>query len=106
MQKEAKMKFTVPKLIFLLATIAIIAIILSGDFDEVGYASKQIFIKKDDLYYVFNIDSYTVPENLYAFAYDNYDDIVLSYEMNEYTAEEFSNKYDSGAIDWGIDDFG
>lgn len=181
MQKEAKMKFTVPKLIFLLATIAIIAIILSGcniddvlgylstvrvdeydmevnyynegatylfsgkvvltkydeedkakdswlednlglrlntgrvgdvkpilsgDFDEVGYASKQIFIKKDDLYYVFNIDSYTVPENLYAFAYDNYDDIVLSYEMNEYTAEEFSDKYDSGAIDWGIDDFG
>lgn len=80
--------------------------ILSGDFDEVGYASKQIFIKKDDLYYVFNIDSYTVPENLYAFAYDNYDDIVLSYEMNEYTAEEFSDKYDSGAIDWGIDDFG
>ena len=68
--------------------------------------SMSAFIKKDDLYYVFNIDSYTVPENLYAFAYDNYDDIVLSYEMNEYTAEEFSNKYDSGAIDWGIDDFG
>ena len=41
MQKEAKMKFTVPKLIFLLATIAIIAIILSGcNIDDVlGYLS-------------------------------------------------------------------
>lgn len=67
-------------------------IILSGDFYREAWHDDKIFIYKDDLFYVFDINEYEVPKA----------DEEPQYELKEYTIFEMEKLYpEFRDFDWG-----
>ena len=66
--------------------------ILEGEFEKVTWYDYKIFVLMDDIYYMIDINTYEVAEDMYA---------DPEYELKEYSESEFKELYpDWESFDW------
>lgn len=59
-------------------------------FTKYAYSRRYIYIESDEIYYIFDIDSYVQPP---SFRDEEGNDVELEYTMDELSFDEFRKKY-------------
>ena len=80
--------------------------ILEADFQKASFENERLFILSDNVYYVLDISSFTVPEYP-TVSYTNSlgievtEDAEIKYDLRKYSAEAFETEYpDNSSFEW------
>ena len=80
--------------------------ILEADFQKAAFENDRLFILSDNVYYVLDISSFTVPEYP-TVSYTNSlgievtEDADIRYDLQKYSIEAFESEYpDNSSFEW------